>query len=85
MQIGCGPWGFDSKTLIHLGQIAAANSAFQPSQEAATHARAIMTAFRRPQNTGKGIISLDGKTVERLHLSKAEKLLQKLEKTRDAP
>lgn len=69
--------GFDGKALIHPGQIKAANAAFLPSEETITNARAIVAAFREPQNAEKGVISLNGQMVERLHLSKAQKLLQK--------
>lgn len=69
--------GFDGKTLIHPAQIEAANRAFSPSETAAKDARAIVAAFARPENAGKGVIALDGKMVERLHLVQAEKLLAK--------
>lgn len=69
--------GFDGKSLIHPSQIEPANRAFSPSSEALAEARAIRDAFARPENTGKGVIALDGKMVERLHLAAAEKLLAK--------
>lgn len=69
--------GFDGKTLIHPAQIEAANRAFSPSETAVKDARAIVAAFARPENAGKGVIALDGKMVERLHLVQAEKLLAK--------
>jgi citrate lyase subunit beta/citryl-CoA lyase len=69
--------GFDGKTLIHPAQIEAANRAFAPSQAAARQARAVVDAFARPENAGKGVIALDGRMVERLHLAQAEKLLAK--------
>lgn len=69
--------GFDGKTLIHPGQIGAANAAFSPSQESLTEARSIKEAFARPENAQKGVIGLNGKMVERLHLAQAEKLLAK--------
>ena len=67
--------GFDGKSLIHPAQIAAANAAFSPSPDEIAKARAIADAFARPENAGKGVISLDGRMVERLHLAMAEKLL----------
>jgi citrate lyase subunit beta/citryl-CoA lyase len=67
--------GFDGKTLIHPGQIDAANAAFAPGAEALAEARAVVTAFARPENAGKGVIALDGRMVERLHLAEAETLL----------
>lgn len=69
--------GFDGKTLIHPAQIEAANSAFAPSAEALAEARAIADAFARPESRGKGVIALNGRMVERLHLAQAEKLLAK--------
>ena len=59
--------GFDGKTLIHPGQIAAANDIFAPSAQEVENARAILAAFERPENRAKGAISLDGRMVERLH------------------
>jgi citrate lyase subunit beta/citryl-CoA lyase len=69
--------GFDGKTLIHPGQIDAANRAFSPSQGAIAEAEAIVAAFALAENAGKGAISLDGRMVERLHLAQAERLLAK--------
>jgi citrate lyase subunit beta/citryl-CoA lyase len=69
--------GFDGKTLIHPGQIEAANRAFAPADAAVQRARAVVDAFARPESAGKSVIALDGKMVERLHLAQAEKLLAK--------
>lgn len=69
--------GFDGKSLIHPAQIELANRAFSPAPEALAEARAIRDAFARPENAGKGVIALDGRMVERLHLAQAEKLLAK--------
>ena len=69
--------GFDGKTLIHPAQIEAANRAFAPAPEALAEARAVNDAFALPENAGKGVIALDGRMVERLHLAQAEKLLAK--------
>ena len=67
--------GFDGKTLIHPAQIEPANKAFSPSDAALAEARATVEAFARSENTGKGVISIDGRMVERLHLAQAERLL----------
>ena len=68
-------FGFDGKTLIHPRQIAAANTAFSPSAEEIAWARAVVTAFAAPEAAGKGAIRLDGRMVERLHLTAAERVL----------
>lgn len=69
--------GFDGKSVIHPAQIEAVNRAFSPSEAALAEARAIRDAFARPENAGKGVINLDGRMVERLHLAQAERLLAK--------
>lgn len=69
--------GFDGKTLIHPAQIDAANRAFAPSTEAVAEARVVKEAFSRAENADKGVIALNGRMVERLHLAQAEKLLAK--------
>lgn len=67
--------GFDGKTLIHPAQIEPAKAAFSPSPDAVEEALAIRGAFAEPSNAGKGVISMDGRMVERLHLEQAERLL----------
>lgn len=69
--------GFDGKTLIHPDQIAPANAAFSPSTGEIAAARAIVAAFAAPENAGKGVLTVDGRMTERLHLAQAEKLLAK--------
>ena len=65
--------GFDGKTLIHPDQIAAANEIYAPSRQEIESARAIVAAFERPENAGKGAISLNGRMVERLHAEMAKR------------
>ncbi|CAG0991163.1 MAG: CoA ester lyase [Rhizobiaceae bacterium] len=69
--------GFDGKTLIHPAQIGPANAAFSPAPDALAAARAIVAAFALPENRGKGVLSIDGRMVERLHLAQAEKLISR--------
>ncbi|TPW26077.1 HpcH/HpaI aldolase/citrate lyase family protein [Pararhizobium mangrovi] len=67
--------GFDGKTVIHPAQIEPANVAFGIDPQARAEAEAIVAAFASPQNAGRGVIALDGRMVERLHLEAAERLL----------
>jgi citrate lyase subunit beta/citryl-CoA lyase len=67
--------GFNGKTLIHPAQIEPALKAFSPSAEAVAEAETIRSAFALPENAQKGVISIDGRMVERLHLAQAERLL----------
>ena len=68
-------WGFDGKTLIHPAQIAAANRVFTPSETEVAWARTVVAAFEQPEHHGRGVIRVEGKMVERLHLAEAERTL----------
>lgn len=59
--------GFDGKTLIHPNQIAPCNDAFAPAADEVAQARKIIAAFGLPENKSKGVVSLDGRMVERMH------------------
>ena len=59
--------GFDGKTLIHPNQIAPCNDAFSPSPQEVAWARKMIAAFDLPANKSKGVVSIDGRMVERLH------------------
>jgi len=65
--------GFDGKTLIHPSQIEPCNKAFSPSEAEVAQARTIIAAFDRPENQGKGVVSIDGRMVERLHADMARR------------
>jgi citrate lyase subunit beta/citryl-CoA lyase len=65
--------GFDGKTLIHPNQVAPCNDVFSPGAEDVAHARKIIAAFDQPENKGKGVVSLDGRMVERMHADIARK------------
>jgi citrate lyase subunit beta/citryl-CoA lyase len=66
-------FGFDGKTLIHPGQIEAANRIFAPSADQLDDARRILAGFA--QNPDKNVLALDGRMVERLHAEEAARLL----------
>ena len=65
--------GFDGKTLIHPNQIEPCNKAFSPSAEEVAQARKFIAAFDLPENKGKGVVSIDGRMVERLHADMARR------------
>lgn len=68
-------FGFDGKTLIHPDQIEPCNAVFSPSASELDWAARVVAAFAAPDNVGKGVIKLDGKMVELLHLDQARRLL----------
>lgn len=71
--------GFDGKMLIHPAQIDAANLHFGPDDAAVADARAIIAAFADPAARGLGVINMNGRMIERLHLAQAEQLVHKAE------
>ncbi len=65
--------GFDGKTLIHPKTIAAANGVFAASSEEVAWARRIIAAHSEAIAAGKGIVLVDGKLVENLHVRSAHR------------
>ena len=63
--------GFDGKTLIHPNQIEPCNTAFSPSADEIAWARKMIAAFNLPENKAKGVVSIEGRMVERLHAEMA--------------
>ena len=67
--------GFDGKTLIHPDQVAIANEVWAPSDSEVEHARRVIEAFEVARAEGKGVVQLDGKMIENLHVANAERLI----------
>ena len=67
--------GMDGKTLIHPSQIEPCNQIFSPSDEEVSWSRKVIEAFALPEHRGKGVITVDGRMVERLHLVMAERVV----------
>ncbi len=67
--------GYDGKTLIHPSQIDIANRIFAPAIDDIEKARSIVAAFELPENRNKGVIKVDGKMTELLHLTEAKRLI----------
>jgi len=68
-------FGFDGKTLIHPSQLGPCNVIYAPSAEEVSQARAVITAFADPANAGKGVIKVDGRMTELLHLEEAKRVV----------
>jgi citrate lyase subunit beta / citryl-CoA lyase len=67
--------GFDGKTLLHPKTIAAANEAFGPTAEEIGWAKKIIAAHAQAVAQGRGVLVVDGKFVEQLHVDSAERTL----------
>lgn len=66
--------GMDGKTLIHPSQVVPCNEVFSPTEEEVAWANKITKAFEEPENARKGVITVEGKMVERLHLVMAKRV-----------
>jgi len=67
--------GFDGKTLIHPSQIEPCNEIFAPSPLELEMAGKIVTAFKAAQAEGKGVVTVEGRMIENLHVEQAERAL----------
>jgi citrate lyase subunit beta/citryl-CoA lyase len=67
--------GFTGKLAIHPAQVAVINAAFTPSADEVKHAEAIVAAFEA--NPDAGVLSVDGKMVDRPHLVQAQRVLER--------
>ena len=72
-------FGFDGKTLIHPSQIDICNQVFAPTAEEVARAHAVIEAFALPENAGKGVIKVDGRMTELLHLEQAKQIVAMVE------
>lgn len=68
-------FGFDGKTLIHPKTIAAANRVFAPSSLELDWSRRIIAAHAEAQAEGRGVVVVDGRLVEQLHVDNARRLV----------
>jgi citrate lyase subunit beta/citryl-CoA lyase len=68
--------GFDGKTLIHPKTIATANAIFAPTPDDVAWARKIMAAHAEATAQGKGIVVVDGRLIENLHIDNAQRVVR---------
>lgn len=67
--------GFTGKLAIHPAQVPIINAAFTPSGDDVRHAEAIVAAFEAHPDAG--VLSVDGKMVDRPHLMQARRVLER--------
>jgi citrate lyase subunit beta/citryl-CoA lyase len=67
--------GFDGKTLIHPDQVAIANEVWSPSEDEVAHAREVIAAFDEALAAGKGVVQLNGRMIENLHVANAQRAI----------
>jgi citrate lyase subunit beta / citryl-CoA lyase len=67
--------GFDGKTLIHPSQLEPCNRVFAPAAEDVERSRRIIEAFEQAEAGGRGVVTVDGRMIENLHVEQARRTL----------
>jgi citrate lyase subunit beta/citryl-CoA lyase len=67
--------GFDGKTLVHPRQVAAANRAFAPTPDDVSWSRRVIDAHARALAIGSGVVVLEGRLIEALHVENAQRIV----------
>jgi citrate lyase subunit beta / citryl-CoA lyase len=72
-------YGFDGKTLIHPKQLEPCNRIFAPSDEQLAHAHRVIDAFEEAGREGRGVVTVDGRMIENLHVEQARAIVARAE------
>ncbi len=67
--------GFDGKTLIHPNQVAPTNKIFSPSMDELDFHRQVIEEFEAAEKDGRGVLTVNGKMIENLHVDEARRAL----------
>ena len=67
--------GFDGKTLIHPKQVGPCNKVFTPRPEDVAWSRKIIDAHAQAAARGEGVVVVDGKLIENLHVESAHRVV----------
>lgn len=67
--------GFDGKTLIHPSQVDIANDVWAPTAEDVDYSQRVIAAFELAIAEGRGVITVDGRMIENLHVDNARRVL----------
>ena len=67
--------GFDGKTLVHPSQVDPANEVWAPSSDEVDFSRRVIEAFEAAEADGRGVVTVDGRMIENLHVDNAKRIL----------
>jgi len=67
--------GFDGKSIINPRQIKTVHEIFTPTEKEIEDARAVLAAIREAEQNGSGVISLNGKMVDKPIVERARRVL----------
>ncbi len=76
--------GYDGKTVIHPSHVDIVNQVFAPTAEQIAEAERVIETMESAHAEGRGVIRLDGKMIDQVHLAAARKVLEKARRTKVA-
>jgi citrate lyase subunit beta/citryl-CoA lyase len=68
--------GFDGKSIINPRQIEIVHQIYRPSESEITKSLRIIKAFKEAEKKGSGVISLDGKMIDKPIVERARRVLE---------
>ncbi|MFB9994989.1 hypothetical protein ACFFLM_23860 [Deinococcus oregonensis] len=77
--------GFGGKQSIHPKQLEVVNAAFSQRPEEVAHAQAVVAALREAEETGRGAVSLEGRTGDAANICMAQGTLHCCAQERRTP
>ena len=77
--------GFDGKSVINPRQIQPLHDVFNPSEKDIAKALAIMEAIKEAESRGSGVISLNGKMIDKPVVERARYMLERAEAAATIP
>ncbi|HEK9995352.1 TPA: citrate (pro-3S)-lyase subunit beta [Streptococcus equi subsp. zooepidemicus] len=67
--------GFDGKSVINPRQIPLVNEIYTPTEKEISHAKQVIWAIREAESKGSGVISLNGKMVDKPIVERAQRVI----------
>ncbi len=67
--------GFDGKSVIHPSQIALVHGVYAPAPEEIARSRRVIQAAREAEEKGSGVVSLDGRMIDKPIVERAQRVL----------
>lgn len=68
--------GFDGKSIINPRQIAPVHEIYAPTEKEIEHSRKVIKAIEEAEEKGLGVISLNGKMIDKPIVERAERILE---------
>jgi len=76
--------GYDGKSVVNPNQIPLVHAAFAPTEDEVRKARRVIEAAREAEERGSGVVSLDGKMIDKPIVARAQRVLDLAGKTTEA-